>query len=91
MGAISNTVLNHFTSGYSNAAMAGMGIAKKVNLLAFAVGQGITQGTLPLIGYNYTADVESHLRPIDRLSGCLAAHHRAAVLWGHPYHPLVHQ
>ena len=55
MGAISNTVLNHFTSGYSNAAMAGMGIAKKVNLLAFAVGQGITQGTLPLIGYNYTS------------------------------------
>ena len=55
MGAISNTVLNHFTSGYSNAAMAGMGIAKKVNLLAFAVGQGITQGTQPIMSYNYGA------------------------------------
>ena len=32
-----------------------MGIAKKVNMLAFAVAQGITQGTLPLIGYNYSS------------------------------------
>lgn len=74
MGAISNTVLNHFTSGYSNAAMAGMGIAKKVNLLAFAVGQGITQGTLPLIGYNYTSgNRQRMLKAIyGLLVGCLA-------------------
>jgi len=71
---ISNTVLNHFTSGYSNAAMAGMGIAKKVNLLAFAVGQGITQGTLPLIGYNYTSgNRQRMLKAIyGLLVGCLA-------------------
>ena len=73
MGAISNTVLNHFTAGYSNAAMAGMGIAKKVNLLAFAVGQGITQGTLPLIGYNYTSgNRQRMLKAIyGLLAGCL--------------------
>lgn len=55
MATLSNTVLNHIIAGYSNEAVAGMGIAKKVNLLAFAVAQGITQGTLPLIGYNYTS------------------------------------
>ena len=55
MGTVSNTVLNHIIAGYSNEAVAGMGIAKKLNMLAFAVGQGITQGTLPLIGYNYTS------------------------------------
>lgn len=55
MGTVSNLVLNHIIAGYSNVAVAGMGIAKKLNMLAFAVGQGITQGTLPLIGYNYTS------------------------------------
>jgi len=55
MATVSNTVLNHIIAGYSNEAVAGMGIAKKVNLLAFAIAQGITQGTLPLIGYNYTS------------------------------------
>lgn len=55
MGTVSNTVLNHIIAGYSSVAVAGMGIAKKLNMLAFAVGQGITQGTLPLIGYNYTS------------------------------------
>lgn len=52
---ISNTALNHMVSGYSNAAIAGMGIAKKIDLLAYAIAQGMTQGTLPLIGYNYSA------------------------------------
>ena len=55
MGTVSNTVLNHIIAGYSNIAVAGMGIAKKINMLAFAVAQGITQGTLPLIGYNFTS------------------------------------
>ena len=32
-----------------------MGIAKKIDLLAYAIAQGMTQGTLPLIGYNYTS------------------------------------
>ena len=55
MSTISNTVLNHMVAGYSNTAIAGMGIAKKIDLLAFAIAQGMTQGTLPLIGYNYSS------------------------------------
>ena len=70
MGAISNTVLNHFTSGYSNAAMAGMGIAKKVNLLAFAVGQGIPQGTLQ--GINLNMREQKGNPRLTLLVGCLA-------------------
>lgn len=67
MGTVSNTVLNHIISGYSNEAIAGMGIAKKVNLLSFAVAQGITQGTLPLIGYNYTSGNRKRLIEIIRV------------------------
>ena len=32
-----------------------MGIAKKINTLAFNVTMGLTQGVLPLIGYNFAA------------------------------------
>lgn len=56
MSTISNGVLNHTVAGYSDTAIAGMGIAKKIDLLAYAIAQGMTQGTLPLIGYNYTSD-----------------------------------
>ena len=56
MSTVSNTALNHMVAGYSNTAIAGMGIAKKIDLLAYAIAQGMTQGTLPLIGYNYSSD-----------------------------------
>ena len=55
MSTISNTALNHIVAGYSNTAVAGMGIAKKIDLLAYAISQGMTQGTLPLIGYNFSS------------------------------------
>lgn len=55
MSTISNAALNHIVAGYSSKAIAGMGIAKKIDLLAYAIAQGMTQGTLPLIGYNYTS------------------------------------
>ncbi|MEI3168623.1 MAG: hypothetical protein V8S58_12260, partial [Lachnospiraceae bacterium] len=44
IGTVSNMVLNHIIAGYSNVAVAGMGIAKKLNMLAFAVGQGNSGG-----------------------------------------------
>ncbi len=55
MSTISNTALNYIVAGYSNTTVAGMGIAKKIDLLAYAIAQGMTQGTLPLIGYNYSS------------------------------------
>ncbi len=55
MSTLSNTALNRIIAGYSNAAVAGMGIAKKIDMMAFAIAQGMTQGALPLIGYNYTS------------------------------------
>ena len=63
---VSNTVLNHIIATYSNAAVAGMGIAKKINMVAFAVTQGITQGTLPLIGYNYTSGDRKRMMSVIR-------------------------
>lgn len=55
MSTLSNLALNKMISGYSNEAVAGIGIAKKIDLIAFAIAQGMTQGALPLISYNYSS------------------------------------
>lgn len=55
MGTLSNAVLNHLAAGYTNYAVAGLGIAKKVDSLAYAISLGMTQGTISLIAYNYAS------------------------------------
>ena len=49
------TILNNFTAGYGSDAVAAMGIAQKVNMIPLQIALGISQGIMPLIGYNYTA------------------------------------
>ena len=55
MGVLSNVTLNRLMAGYSNAAIAGIGVAKKIDMLLFAIATGMSQGVLPLVGYNYSA------------------------------------
>ncbi len=55
LGCLSNSILNRLVTSYSNEAMAGMGIAKKIDMIAFSVAQGMTQGVLPLVAYNYAS------------------------------------
>jgi putative MATE family efflux protein len=64
MGTFSNIVLNKMVVSYSNQAIAGMGIAKKIDILAFAIANGMTQGVLPLIGYNYAAKNFARMRSV---------------------------
>lgn len=55
MGVLSNITVNRLMAGYANAAVAGIGIAKKVDMLSYSIAMGMSQGVLPLIGYNYAA------------------------------------
>ena len=55
MATVSNMVLNGIMASYSNQAIAGMGIAKRIDLIAYAIAQGMTQGVLPLIAYNFAS------------------------------------
>ena len=64
MGTFSNLVLNKLVVSYSNQAIAGMGIAKKIDILAFAIANGMTQGVLPLIGYNFAAKNYTRMRAV---------------------------
>lgn len=47
--------MNCLMASYCNEAVTGIGIAKKVDILAFAIATRMLQGVLPLIGYNYSA------------------------------------
>ena len=55
LAVLSNITLNRLMASYCNEAIAGIGIAKKIDMLAFAIATGMSQGVLPLIGYNYSA------------------------------------
>ena len=54
-GVLSNVFMNRLMASYSAEAIAGIGIAKKVDVLNYAVATGMSQGVIPLIGYNYGA------------------------------------
>ena len=54
-GVLSNVCMNRLMVSYSNEAVAGIGIAKKVDLLTYAIATGMSQAVIPLIGYNYSA------------------------------------
>ncbi len=55
LAMVSNIAANKLMSDYGTAAVAGLGIAKKSNTLAFNINMGLTQGVLPLIGYSFAA------------------------------------
>ena len=55
LSCLSNGVLNDLVSSWSTEAMAGMGIAKKINMFSLAVAQGMTQGVLPLFANTYAS------------------------------------
>ena len=52
---ISYAVLDRLMAAFGTAMQAGLGVAKKVNMLAHSIVRGMAQGVLPLIGYNFGA------------------------------------
>lgn len=52
---ISYSILDNLLSAYGTTVQVGIGVAKKINMLAHSIVRGITQGALPFIGYNYSA------------------------------------
>ena len=59
------TILNNFTSSYGANAVAAMGIAQKINQVPFYIANGLSQGIMPLISYNYAS------RNVSRMKGTL--------------------
>lgn len=65
---ISYAILDKLMSGYGVAAQAGIGVAKKINMLAHCIVRGMTQGVLPLIAYNYASGRRTRMKAIVYLS-----------------------
>ena len=55
MENLSYALMESLIAVYGLAAQTGLGVAKKINMLAHCVTRGMTQGVLPLIGYNYSS------------------------------------
>lgn len=56
------TVLNNFTSAFNNDAVASMGISQKINMIPMYICMGISQGIMPLIGYNYASGNRTRMK-----------------------------
>ncbi|MGI5990325.1 MAG: MATE family efflux transporter [Lachnospiraceae bacterium] len=63
---VSNIFANVLIRPYGSGAVAGMGIAKKINMIAFNTCMGMTMGVLPLIGFCYGAGNYRRMRRIIR-------------------------
>lgn len=56
------TILNNFTASYGSDAVAAMGIAQKINMIPMYITMGISQGIMPLVGYNYTSGNRARMK-----------------------------
>ena len=65
---ISYAVLDKLMSLSGLAMQAGVGVAKKINMLAHCIVRGIAQGALPLIGYNFAAGNRKRMRDAVRVA-----------------------
>ncbi len=65
LAMVSNCFLNAMISELgAGAAVAGLGIVRKIDSLAYAVNQGITQGMLPLVAYCYASKRQARMRSV---------------------------
>ncbi|WP_077390570.1 MATE family efflux transporter [Mobilibacterium timonense] len=69
LAMVSNIFANVLIRPYGSSAVAGMGVAKKINMIAFNTCMGMTMGVLPLLGYSFGAKNFNRMRRIIRYTG----------------------
>ncbi len=62
LNVVATTVLNQTAAPYGAAALAAMGIAKKIDMMPMYVALGISQGVMPLLSYNYASKNHKRMR-----------------------------
>lgn len=71
-GQISNLVLNGMIGDMgASAAVAGIGVVRKIDSLAYAVNQGITQGMLPIVAYCFSSNRIKRMKSVVGFSATL--------------------
>ena len=79
MENVSYAVLDNLLSSGGIAVQAGIGVAKKVNMLAHCTVRGLTQGVLPLIAYSFASGNHARMRQTVRYAAVAAV--SMASLW----------
>ncbi len=74
------TVLNNFTASYGADAIAAMGITQKVNMVPMYIAQGISQGIMPLVGYNFSSGDRRRMKECVTMTAKIIIVFMAAVL-----------
>lgn len=69
---ISYAILDNLMMAAGVAAQTGIGVAKKVNMLAHCIVRGMSQGVLPLIGYTYACGKRKRMKQVIYLSGMMS-------------------
>ena len=69
---ISYAILDSLMAANGIAAQAGIGVAKKVNMLAHCVVRGMAQGVLPLIGYNFASGNRKRMKRTVYISAAMS-------------------
>ncbi len=72
LAMVSNIFANSLISNLGTDAVAGLGVAKKANTIAFNINLGLTQGVLPLIAYNYAAKNFQRMKKVIFFTGGIA-------------------
>ena len=62
------TILNNFTAAFGADAIAAMGITQKIYMVPMNVSSGISQGVMPLVGYNYASGNTQRMKKTVTLS-----------------------
>lgn len=56
------TILNNMMASYGTEAVSAIGIAHKLAMIPMYISMGISQGIMPLIGYNYTSGNKARMK-----------------------------
>lgn len=72
LNVLVSTVLNNLASPYGAAALAAMGICKKVDMMPMYVALGISQGIMPLLSYTYASKNYKRMRAAFNFTSCVS-------------------
>ena len=66
------TIMNNFMAGYGTEAVSAMGITHKVAMVPMYISMGISQGILPLVGYNFASGNRARMKETIRFTEKIA-------------------
>ncbi|MCL1829285.1 MAG: MATE family efflux transporter [Oscillospiraceae bacterium] len=68
LASVSNAMLNRLAAPFEGAAVAGLGIVKKVDTIPMSITIGISQGVMPMLGFNHSAGTAARMKEAAKMA-----------------------